>query len=74
MDARCALDGPRPARSFGNAGGKASPAEKAARKRARALGIARELLALAAARAVPVTEIFHASDPGPDFSPRPWRW
>ena len=40
---------------------------------AEALRIAQERLAALQANALPVTEIHFTTDPGPDFTPRPWR-
>ena len=42
-------------------------------RRAEALRIAGERLAAHTAPALPVTEIHFTSNPGPDFTPRPWR-
>ena len=42
-------------------------------RRAEALRIAGERLAAHNANALPVTEIHFTNNPGPDFTPRPWR-
>jgi hypothetical protein len=40
---------------------------------AEALRVAQERIATLQANAPQVTEIHYTTDPGPDFTPRPWR-
>ena len=42
-------------------------------RREEALRIAKERLAALTANLPPVTEIFYATNPGPDFTPKAWR-
>ena len=47
--------------------------EESQARRAEALRIAQERLAALTAHAVPATEIHYTTDPGADFTSRPWR-